>query len=192
MFPTETQSLTRRQLLRGDVSGGRTPIRPPWAIAEAQFVVRCDRCGHCIECCEERVIRAGSGGFPQMDFSARGCSLCGACVAACEGKALTEDPGLDRPWDQVASIATHCLANLGVVCRSCGDVCDERAIRFELRVGGAALPRLNDEQCTGCGFCIGVCPVQAIDLAPAPERRTPLAEASDMIENSVHQEYSIR
>jgi formate hydrogenlyase subunit 6/NADH:ubiquinone oxidoreductase subunit I len=26
------------------------------------------------------------------------------------------------------------------------------------------VPEVDVEKCTGCGFCIGVCPVKAIDL----------------------------
>jgi ferredoxin-type protein NapF len=54
-----------------------------------------------------------------------------------------------------------------VVCRSCGEVCDESAIRFKLEVGGIARPLLDQEQCNGCGACFAVCPVRAVRIAPA-------------------------
>ena len=37
MYPPETTALSRRQLLRGDVAGKHTPIRPPWAVHETEF-----------------------------------------------------------------------------------------------------------------------------------------------------------
>ena len=154
----------RRQLIRGRIRGRHLALRPPWAPDEAVFVDACDRCGDCLRACPEGVIVQGSGGFPEMDFREQGCSLCGECVTACRGKALAGDPSRDRPWDTVAEIRADCLAEKGVVCRSCGEACDERAIRFALRVGGAALPRLDAGRCTGCGCCIGVCPVKAVRI----------------------------
>jgi ferredoxin-type protein NapF len=156
--------LSRRQLFRGDLSGKRVPIRPPWGVSEAIFATSCDRCSDCVRACPERLIRSGSGGFPEMSFESRGCSLCGDCVSACGGKALKGDPAQDRPWDLIAEIADGCLALRGVVCRSCGEACAEAAIRFRLRVGGAAEPLLDRDACTGCGSCVGVCPVQAVAM----------------------------
>ena len=136
MSARNTADISRRQFLRGDLGTTRNPVRPPWAASESLFSNLCDRCDDCIYACPERVIRFGSGGFPEMDFSERGCTLCGECVAACGGKALTSDPRRDRPWMLVAQIGNECLANRNVVCRSCGESCDARAIRFRLRAGG--------------------------------------------------------
>lgn len=143
-------------------------MRPPWAVAEETFATSCDRCNDCVYACPERVIRFGSGGFPEMDFSEGGCSFCGECVSACSGKALKADPRRDPPWHLVVEIGDSCLANKGVVCRSCGEACDEGAIRFRLRVGGAAEPRLDTAACTGCGYCISVCPVNALRINRHP------------------------
>lgn len=140
------------------------------------FVASCDRCDDCIRACPERVIRAGSGGFPEMDFSSRGCSLCGECVRVCAGKALKGDPADDKPWALVAEIAQGCLARRGVVCRSCGEACGDGAIRFRLRVGGAADPLLDRNACTGCGACVGICPVRAVQMVAGGGPDGPAAE----------------
>jgi ferredoxin-type protein NapF len=153
--------------LRGSPTRSAPPVRPPWALVEEVFTSRCDRCGDCVRACPERVIRLGSGGFPEMDFSARGCCLCGDCVSICGGKALAGDPVADKPWDLVAQVGDACLARRGVVCRSCGEACSEGAVRFRLRVGGAAEPMLDEARCTGCGWCVGVCPVRAVRVAAA-------------------------
>jgi ferredoxin-type protein NapF len=42
------------------------------------------------------------------------------------------------PWDLIADIGDQCLVKQGVMCRTCGDVCEPRAIRFKLAVGGFA------------------------------------------------------
>jgi ferredoxin-type protein NapF len=66
-------------------------------------------------------------------------------------------------------MTSDCLAARGVVCRSCGDSCPHAAIRFWPRIGGPALPEILDDACTGCGACVGVCPVSAIEVRERPD-----------------------
>lgn len=63
------------------------------------------------------------------------------------------------------SVLGHCLARQRVECRSCGDACDTRAIRFQLQLGGPALPQVDAQACNGCGDCLRVCPVSALALS---------------------------
>jgi ferredoxin-type protein NapF len=69
----------------------------------------------------------------------------------------------------LASIGRQCVAFNDVVCRSCGDTCGEAAIRFSPRLGGAALPLVIPERCTGCGECVAACPASAITLVAAKQ-----------------------
>jgi len=62
------------------------------------------------------------------------------------------------------SFAASCLARNGVLCRTCGDVCPEGAIRFPPLLGRIALPSLDLERCTRCGDCVTACPVAALTL----------------------------
>lgn len=82
--------------------------------------------------------------FLSGDFSGRGVSAHGSRV---------------RP-----EIGAACLALKQVVCHSCGDACEVRAIRFKLRAGGVSVPELDTAACTGCGACRGACPVGAIAM----------------------------
>jgi ferredoxin-type protein NapF len=162
-------NLQRRLFLRGDVAAKRPPQRPPWAVAEASFTVRCSRCDSCLQACPEQLIVRGSGGFPEVDFRRGGCSFCGDCLRSCSDGAL--QPAAPTPqaaWAQRVEFLPGCLAQRGVVCRSCGDVCATRAIGFRLQLGGRAVPQLSAEACTGCGSCIAVCPVQAVTLQTIP------------------------
>ncbi len=77
--------------------------------------------------------------------------------------AAATNPATNTP--RLAEIGLGCIAYAqNVVCRSCGDVCDEAAIRFSPRLGGAALPVVLGERCSGCGACLPVCPTGAITL----------------------------
>jgi len=160
-------AISRAQFLRGDFSGRASPIRPPWGLPEAEFVDRCTRCADCISACPQHILQKGRGGFPQVDFSRGECLFCGDCTRVCTPGALAMGRPQDtvsEPWPIKASIGKRCLTTRGVECRSCGDHCEADAIRFQLVVGGAAAPLLDQTACNGCGACYGACPVQAIEL----------------------------
>lgn len=155
-------ALTRRQFLRGSASARAPALRPPWAGDETEFVDRCTRCGACAAACPTGVIAAGAGGFPCIDFSRGECTFCGECLAACRDGALA--PGR-VPWHCRAAIGDACLARANVVCRTCGDACEPRALRFRPRLGAAARPEIDIDACTGCGACVAVCPAGAVTVA---------------------------
>lgn len=164
MTGTAAFSADRRAFLRGRPAAP-PPLRPPWAISEARFVDLCTGCDDCVTACPEHVLGRGEGGYPLFDPQQGECLFCRKCVDACDTGAL--DGGLAGPWTIKADIAPACLAQNGVTCFSCRDACGEAAIRFRPAVGGA-LPELDLARCTGCGACVGVCPVAAISLA-APD-----------------------
>lgn len=152
----------RRAFLQGELRGAKAPKRPPWALHEAAFVAKCTRCDACIKACSVRIITRGASGFPQMDFALGACTFCGECVHACTDRALAKTAG--DPWTLGAVIGDNCLTRNGVVCRSCGDACDIRAIRFPPLRGGVSTPALDATTCTGCGACFAACPVGAISV----------------------------
>ena len=61
-------------------------------------------------------------------------------------------------------VSENCLPYRNVVCEACRDTCEPNAIRFPPRLGGAARPVIDLQSCTGCGECVGACPVAAIRL----------------------------
>jgi ferredoxin-type protein NapF len=164
-------TVSRRQFLRGDVRGRKAALRPPWVVAEPEFSARCTRCDDCLAACPEVVIRRGSGGYPEMDFSRGACTFCGKCVAACKAGAFQPaSTGNLAAWAHRAAIGANCLAAHGVVCRACADHCETRAIRFRLAPAGRSFAQIDLARCNGCGGCVGVCPVGAVTIgvqAPA-------------------------
>lgn len=154
----------RRQLLRGNIARKPMPQRPPWSLAEMQFITACTRCNHCLSACPEGILLQGDGGYPELDFRRGECTFCGACVKACEPQAL--GPMTATPWQLQLTISDQCVAKRQVVCRSCGEACDSQAIRFTPRLNQTAAPEVDVDACTGCGACVSVCPVAAITLNP--------------------------
>ncbi len=162
-----SEPINRMQLLRGDLHGSRKQIRPPWSQPEALFIAACVRCDECLKSCQEQIIQCGAGGFPCIDFSSGACTFCGDCVRACRYAALSfsSDPN-KPPWLISVEIKEDCLAMNGIVCRSCGERCDESAIGFQLQTGGRLKPSVNPELCSGCGECFSVCPSHSINIRP--------------------------
>jgi ferredoxin-type protein NapF len=153
---------SRRRLLRGYAGERPAAVRKPrlpWLDTGA-FHERCTRCGDCARACPEGIVAPGDGGFPHIDFARGGCTFCGACADACSEALFSHREG--APWRLRVAIGAGCLARTGVVCESCRDGCDTRAIRFTPAPGRVPAPVLDLERCTGCGACVGVCPVSAI------------------------------
>lgn len=162
-------SIARRDLFRGRFQKAQQRARPPYAVPEADFTDLCNGCPDCAVACEENMIRIDANALPVMQFGQAECTFCGECVKACPTGAL--DAAKARPWPYVASIKKGCLALNGIVCRTCGDVCDEEAIHFTLMTGGRALPEVDEENCTGCGACASTCPNKSIGMTECDHPR---------------------
>lgn len=163
-----TGSISRLQLLRGGSMGRETPIRPPFALSESAFIDACERSNACVKACPEKILVRSPGGFPELDFTRGACTFCYDCVKACPNGALDRAAAEDAsalPWSVTAEIGAGCLAQSKVMCRSCGDRCGARAVRFRLVVGGAAIPEIDRTACNGCGACVTACPSGAVRMA---------------------------
>jgi ferredoxin-type protein NapF len=154
----------RRNLFRGAPASTPAPVRPPGALPENQFIDACTRCHNCIDKCPQDIIIKGSGGLPEIDFKLNECTFCNLCIDACDEPALSNSA--TPPWHLELTLADSCLAIKQVVCQSCQDVCDQRAISFPLHAGKVAVPEINQTDCNGCGACISICPSDSLKLQP--------------------------
>jgi len=150
-------------------------IRPPFALAELEFLLACSRCNQCIEACPHEVIfplapRLGAEvvGTPALDLLNKACHLCDdwPCVKACEPEALLM-PVADSPktWPSLARAVINtdsCLPYLGPECGACRDICPvPEAMHWENEK-----PLINELACTGCAMCRVSCVLEpgAIDI----------------------------
>jgi len=161
---TQRVDRSRRSFLRGRSAVRSASLRPPWT-DEFAVVDNCTRCGKCIVACPEQILVTVDGGFPGVDFS-RGsgvCTFCGDCASSC-GEGVF-DLSRDPAWPLKAVVdEAACLAEKGVHCECCRDICDAGALMFRPRLGAPPAPALAMDSCTGCGACIAVCPEGAISV----------------------------
>ncbi|WP_260261683.1 ferredoxin-type protein NapF [Vibrio intestinalis] len=154
--------LSKRRLFSRKVVHDET-VRLPWLTNPAAFTDLCTQCGACIKSCETNIIVKGDGGFPQVDFTRDECTFCYACAEVCPEPLFEQQTA--TPWQAKADISDSCLAHSNVECRACSDMCDSLAIQFQLEIGKVAQPKLNTEQCNGCGACVAVCPTSSINVS---------------------------
>jgi len=152
----------KRALFRRIANKESNLLRPPWAIEEYNFVDRCTSCDACVNACQQTIIRLDSRQQPYIDFNQNECTFCGDCAKVCESGALNFSD--EAPWNAIGSINNQCLAEKQTYCRSCSDVCDSEAINFNPFSRAISKPALDTEQCNGCGACVSVCPVGAINV----------------------------
>lgn len=133
----------------------------PGFISEQKEACMVCQTSACQNVCEEGIVFRLEQGVPKLDLSKHGCTFCMECAKACESESFLAEP-LGK-LDAVVEIGIlACLAWNKVICRSCGDVCNDKAISFT----GLFNPQLDPSACTACGFCIGVCPGYAIEIRP--------------------------
>ena len=99
-------------------------------------------------------------GTPVLDFSKSGCTFCEECAHACPHGVLDLQEGSRRIGARFVIETQACMAHHGSICFACKEPCLEEAILFT----GLFNPVIDDEKCTGCGFCLSRCPTLAIDF----------------------------
>jgi ferredoxin-type protein NapF len=157
--------VARRAFLSGRRAPAALALRPPWALAESEFVERCTRCDECVARCPEGVLRRGEGGFPVAVFAFSACTFCGECLDACAPGALRNEADAP-PWNARARIGEACLAERQIACQLCRDACEPRAIRFRY-LAPVPTPQIEAATCAGCGACVSACPARAINVSRA-------------------------
>jgi len=146
--------------LKGAVKEKEIILRPPYYNDLNAFDTECQNCdGKCATLCQEQIIIIAEDKTPRLDFSKNGCTYCDDCATACEFDVLNVEN--KRLIDAGIRInESTCLSWQGVMCFSCKDPCLEDAIEFKAMF----MPTIDQDKCTACGFCVGRCPSNSIDI----------------------------
>ena len=158
---------------------------------EFHEMLRCIRCGACVEVCPTRALELldlsldfKNLGTPVLNPDHGGCiawgEKCLRCVEACPTQALSgPNPLTKRPLGRVRIIEPVCY-NCMLCFRKCpvkgavlfpnpnGDPFKaELEIPTDLMTADSPLkPYIDDSLCTGCGLCVHYCPPKAMTLSP--------------------------
>ena len=166
-------------------------LRPPGAQSESDFMARCVKCGKCLESCPYRAVHVAPGnagaaaGTPVIDAREQACRLCEdfPCVAACPTGALRDvEARADVHMGTAVIEEDLCIALQGMRCEVCYRVCplidEAMTIDYRMREGDAIhavfAPRIDREECVGCGLCVERCvvgePRVAIRIVADPDQ----------------------
>ena len=148
-------------------------MRPPGAVPEPEFLVKCVRCGECMKACATNVIQpiwlqAGLEGLfsPVMATRLAACATdCTVCGKVCPTGAIRDLPLIEK---QHAKVGTAWVARQNCLvweqdrkCLVCDEVCPYNAVSFQSVPGlRNAAPFVQENRCTGCGWCESKCPVR--------------------------------
>lgn len=135
-------------------------LRPPYFKDINLFFTNCIECldKPCIMACEENIIVVLEDKTTALDFSKSGCTYCDMCAKTCTNGVLNiEDKKQIEAKIEIDILS--CLAWQNTMCFSCKNPCLDDAITFL----GLFRPTIT-QNCTSCGFCIKVCPTNAIKV----------------------------
>lgn len=183
--------------LAGVASRRRTDFfRPPFALAEPEFLLACTRCDQCITACPHDVLFKSPdnmerlvAGTPAMDLLHHGCHMCAdaPCVLACDPGALalpepptpidpeeethpTEPIPVPAPedWPGFGHAQINQATCLPWSGPECGACRGSCPVAGALEWSGGIKPFINPDVCTGCGMCREACIMdpKAVDLTP--------------------------
>lgn len=135
-------------------------VQPPYFqnVEDFEKCIECDT-KDCATVCEEEIILFNDKGIPYLDFSKSGCTFCDECAIVCKSNVLNVDSRKDIQARLKIDII-KCMSWNQTMCFSCKDPCLDNAIEFI----GMFRPEIDFNKCTSCGFCMGVCPSDAITI----------------------------
>lgn len=173
-------------------------IRPPGALAEEEFKIRCVRCGECFQVCianalQPALFQAGLDGIFSPLLVARtgycefNCTLCGQVCPSGAIRSLDVQEKRQLKIGHAWFDRNRCLPYAKAIpCIVCEEHCPtpDKAIRFKnvevVNDAGESIqmkqPYVVDELCIGCGICETKCPLPgraAIYITSAGEHRHP-------------------
>jgi len=136
-------------------------IFPPYYEQKEDFL-KCIECStkDCLAACNEKIIILENE-IPILKFTNSGCTFCDECAKACKMEVLKIEHKKEKICEMLIN-TNKCIAWNQTICFSCQDICEENAIIYK----GMFNPVIENEKCTGCGFCVSVCPTDALEIIP--------------------------
>jgi MauM/NapG family ferredoxin protein len=181
-------------LLRPAARGNIWPaglLRPPGSLPEAEFLLRCLRCGECMKACPTNGLQPAGPAFgaealfspvllPRRGPCEPECNLCGR---VCPSGAIAPLPPEEKQWAKVGTavvLRQSCLAWAeGRRCVVCQEVCPYGAVSLSRQAEASVpVPLVRAARCFGCGYCEQHCPVRLPAIVAQPLNALRLAGGS--------------
>jgi ferredoxin len=153
----------------------KVPIRPPFALKDAELNAACIRCGSCSSSCPTHIISQSADIrhpqrllTPVVQFEASYClPTCNDCGTVCPSGALRPFSVREKK-DYIMGSAEieleDCYLQRAKECNQCRLYCEYEAIEMKTGPGTSRLPHVRKDRCVGCGACQVVCPPKVIKI----------------------------
>lgn len=161
---SEITSTTNPQYQPAPIKSGL--FRPPGALPEEEFLIKCTRCDKCINACAKHALirfnrpDSENHGTPILIFRKSACVLCDTfpCASACDPKALIIPASIkDVKIGHAVIFPNHCIAWQGQQpCEHCYNACPFPDVAISL--DEMRRPVISKKDCAGCGLCVQNCP----------------------------------
>ncbi len=149
-------------------------LRPPGAVAEADFLSTCTRCGNCVNACPVDAIKIDvnhkvGGGAPYIDANLAPCVVCATleCMTVCPSGALVPTPIRLIDMGTAEWNASTCVRTRGEGCRVCVDECPIGEVAIRISVDQRI--EVIEDGCVGCGVCQHRCPTSPKSIVVEPK-----------------------
>ena len=151
---------------RKDVMLRQKPLGPlplSWHETSPDLCGSCEQ--QCVDACPQAVIKLhpddhSMSGTPYLDFSSAGCTFCDKCEEACPSDVGQRE--LPVSLGNIYIDKQKCLAWNDILCMSCIGRCDFGVLKLDERRQLTSYAA----GCCGCGMCVHVCPVNALEVQP--------------------------
>ncbi|MBF0546075.1 MAG: 4Fe-4S dicluster domain-containing protein [Candidatus Riflebacteria bacterium] len=140
-------------------------IRPPGALPEDEFILKCSRCKACVKACPFFVIKSVKEktsldfGTPFIDTDMGFCRMCEdfPCIKSCPTQSLNKVSALSLKIGIAIVERKSCVRIAKISCMACETACPRKfdAVSFE---SPFSEPTIDSLKCTGCGACQNLCP----------------------------------
>ncbi|HEX3031076.1 MAG TPA: 4Fe-4S dicluster domain-containing protein [Bacillota bacterium] len=155
------------------LQAGTIPLRPPGALPERDFNLKCIRCFKCGQACRAQAIRFGGWTEGQLAdtpvlsaLRTNPCTLCMECNKVCSSGALRSVPASLPVISKKVKIGVATIDKSRCVlwsekrpkCLMCKRSCPYEGEAITADEKGR--PVIHPDKCVGCGRCEQLCPVE--------------------------------
>jgi len=196
------EDFIRELMARGDTQLGRTFIHEPVLTnQDALHVLDYERASEVIKTatyigvgtcyCRHKMYHIGKTCDAPMEICMTLNSSAASLIKHGHARRIDANEGLDllqQAYDHnLVQFGENVRQDVNFICNCCGCCCEAMIAARRFTILNPVhttnfIPEIDQQNCTGCGKCVNVCPVEAIALSSANDPKKPTRKQATLIE----------